>query len=124
MILLGDKNIPYETLSVITNIEQLAKTKANTMVVFQYEQNLLDYCFKNNITYAVIIKDLKEAIYANALEAKYIICEKELARSIQNTADNYMFDSKILAIIDSNSEFEDIAKEQIDGVIYSYLLND
>lgn len=122
MILIGDKNIPYETLTKVSTIEELVKTKANTMIVFEYTQNLVDYCFKNNLSYAVIIKDLKEAIYANALEAKYIICDKQLAKNIQNTADNYMFDSKVLAVIESNEEFEDITKEQIDGVIYNYLL--
>ncbi|SKB61148.1 hypothetical protein [Malaciobacter marinus] len=122
MILIGDKNIPYETLIKVSTIEELVKTKANTMIVFEYTQNLVDYCFKNDLSYAVIIKDLKEAIYANALEAKYIICDKQLAKNIQNTADNYMFDSKVLAIIESNEEFEDITKEQIDGVIYNYLL--
>ncbi|PPK61276.1 hypothetical protein B0F89_11141 [Malaciobacter marinus] len=122
MILIGDKNIPYETLTKVSTIEELVKTKANTMIVFEYTQNLVDYCFKNDLSYAVIIKDLKEAIYANALEAKYIICDKQLAKNIQNTADNYMFDSKVLAIIESNEEFEDITKEQIDGVIYNYLL--
>ncbi|PHO08911.1 hypothetical protein CPG37_11890 [Malaciobacter canalis] len=122
MILIGDKNIPYETLTKVSTIEELVKTKANTMIVFDYTQNLVDYCFKNDLSYAVIIKDLKEAIYANALEAKYLICDKQLAKNIQNTADNYMFDSKVLAIIESNEEFEDITKEQIDGVIYNYLL--
>lgn len=122
MILIGDKNIPYETLTKVSTIEELVKTKANTMIVFEYTQNLVDYCFKNDLSYAVIIKDLKEAIYANALEAKYIICDKQLAKNIQNTADNYMFDSKVLAVIESNEEFEDITKEQIDGVIYNYLL--
>ncbi|WP_419777905.1 hypothetical protein [Malaciobacter marinus] len=122
MILIGDKNIPYETLTKVSTIEELAKTKANTMVVFEYIQSLVDYCFKNNLSYGVIIKDLKEAIYSNALEAKYIICDKQLAQSIQNTADNYMFDSKVLAIIESNEEFEDITKQQIDGIIYNYLL--
>ncbi|WP_404317345.1 hypothetical protein [Malaciobacter canalis] len=122
MILIGDKNIPYETLTKVSTIEELVKTKANTMIVFEYTQNLVDYCFKNDLSYAVIIKDLKEAIYANALEAKYVICDKQLAKNIQNTADNYMFDSKVLAIIESNEEFEDITKEQIDGVIYNYLL--
>lgn len=122
MILIGDKNIPYETLTKVSTIEELVKTKANTMVVFEYIQSLVDYCFKNNLSYGVIIKDLKEAIYSNALEAKYIICDKQLAQSIQNTADNYMFDSKVLAIIESNEEFEDITKQQIDGVIYNYLL--
>ena len=48
--------------------------------------------------------------------------EKELAKQIQKIADNYMYDSKILAIIKSNDELENIAKNEIDGVIYKNLI--
>lgn len=123
MILLGDKNIPYEIITKITKIEEIINTKSNSTILFEYNQELLDYCCKNSLRYAVIVKNLKEAIYSNALEAKYIICNKDFAKSIQEVADNYMFDSKILAIIQSNEEFEEVAKNQIDGVIYKEILN-
>ncbi len=123
MILLGDKNIPYEVITKVSKIEEIVDTKANSTILFEYNQDLLDYCCKNSLKYAVIIKSLKEAIYANALEAKYIICNKDFAKNIQEVADNYMFDSKVLAIIQSNEEFEEVAKSQIDGVIYKEILN-
>ena len=66
---------------------------------------------------------IKEAIYANSLNAKYIISEKELAKAIQKIADNYMFDSKILAVIETNDEIEEIAQSEIDGIIYKSILN-
>ena len=37
-------------------------------------------------------------------------------------AENYMYDAKILAIIESNNEFEKIIKDEIDGVIYKNLI--
>ncbi|AXH15019.1 hypothetical protein [Malaciobacter mytili] len=123
MILLGDKNIPYEVITKITKIDEIVNTKANSTLLFEYNQEFLDYCCKNSLKYAVIIKNLKEAIYANALEAKYIICNKEFAKTIQEIADNYMFDSKILAIIQSNEEFEEVVKNQIDGIIYKEIIN-
>ena len=70
----------------------------------------------------VYVKSIKEAIYASNFNAKYIICENELAKKLQKIADNYMYDSKILAIIDSNEELEQVAKLEIDGIIYRNLL--
>ncbi|AXX92391.1 hypothetical protein CPU12_06765 [Malaciobacter molluscorum LMG 25693] len=122
MILIGDNNIPFEEVQKVKDINDFLKTKPNTLVLFNYQQKMVEYCSKNSLIYAVVIKDLKEAIYANALSAKYIICEKSISKDIQEVADNYMFDSKILAIIDSNEEFIEIAKNQIDGIIYRSIL--
>ncbi|RXJ98391.1 hypothetical protein CRU98_10165 [Arcobacter sp. CECT 8986] len=122
MILIGDENIPFEEIQKVKDINDFLNTKSNTLVLFDYQQNMVEYCSKNSLSYAVVINDLKEAIYANALSAKYIICEKNLSKDIQEVADNYMFDSKILAIIEINDEFIEIAKNQIDGIIYRSIL--
>ncbi len=118
MLIIGDENIPYETFTKITNINDITNTKSNSTVLFTYDISLIKYTKKNDINTAVLIKDVKEAIYCNALDVRYIICEKNIAQEIQNLADNYIFDSKILALITSNNEFEDIAQKEIDGVIY------
>ena len=122
MILIGDKLIPFENISFISNIEEIKHTKANSTILFYYDDELLSYCNENELANAVIVKSIKEAIYSNNLNAKYIISQKELAIELQKIADNYMYDSKILAIIDSNEEFEQIAKCQIDGIIYRDLI--
>ncbi len=122
MILIGDKRIPYEDISKIVSIEDIKNTKANSCISFVYNEEILTYTFKNNLSSAVIITSIKEAIYANSLNAKYIICEKQLAKDLQKIAENYMFDSKILAIISSNDEFEEIALCEVDGIIYKNIL--
>jgi len=122
MILIGDKLVPFENISFISNIEEIKYTKANSSIIFYYDNELLSYCFENELAYAVIVKSIKEAIYSNNLNAKYIISQKELSIELQKIADNYMYDSKILAIIDSNEEFEQIAKCEIDGIIYRDLI--
>ena len=118
MLIIGDENIPYETFTRITNINDIKNTQSNSTVLFDYDISLLTYTQKHDINTAVLIKDVKEAIYCNALDVRYIICEKNIGQQIQNLADNYIFDSKILALITSNNEFEDIAQKEIDGVIY------
>ncbi len=122
MIILGDKNLPYENISFISNIEEIINTKANSTLLFLYDLELLQYSYENELSSAVIVTSIKDAIYSNNLNAKYIISEKYLAIQIQKIADNYMYDSKNLVIIDSNEEFEHIAKDEIDGVIYRDLI--
>lgn len=118
MIIIGDKLVPSTELFKIFNIEDIKNTEANSTLYFLFNDEILKYCFENSLDFAVKIESIKEAIYANALNAKYIIAEKKLAKKIQKIAENYMFDSKVLAIIETNDEFEDIAKVEIDGVIY------
>lgn len=122
MILIGDELVPYGQISFISNIEQINSTKANSIILFNYDEVLLKYAYENELSSAVIVKSIKDAIYCNNLNVKYIISEKPLAWEIQKIADNYMFDSRNLVIIDSNDEFEEMAITEIDGIIYRSLI--
>ena len=122
MVLIGDSLIPHKEYSFIDSILDIEHTVANSTLVFNYDENLLLYCRKNSLTNAVVVSSITEAIYCNALNSKYIISEKKLAKSIQKIADSYMFDAKILAIIESRDEIEKVALSEIDGVIYTSLL--
>ena len=73
MIILGDKNLPYENISFISNIEEIIKTKANSTLLFLYDLELLKYSYENELSSAVIVTSIKDAIYSNNLNAKYII---------------------------------------------------
>lgn len=122
MIIIGDKLVPFEEMTYIKNLENIKDSKANSIVMFNYDEKTLKYAYENELSSAVIVTSITEAIYCNSLNAKYIISEKHLAIQIQKIADNYMYDSKNLVIIDSNEEFEHIAKDEIDGVIYRDLI--
>ena len=123
MIIIGDKLVPFEEVIYIKNIENIKYTKANSTIIFDYDEKTLEYSYKNNLSSAVVVSSIKEAIYCNSLNVKYIISEKNLACEIQKIADNYMYDSKNLVIINSNEEFEQTAKAQIDGAIFKELIN-
>ena len=122
MILIGDNLIPFEAISLIDSIWDIEHSLPNSTLIYSYDENLLTYCNKNQLNSAIIVTCIKEAIYSNALGVKYIICEKKLAKNIQKIAENYMFDSKILAIIEQDKEIEDVAQAEVDGVIYKDLL--
>jgi hypothetical protein len=123
MILIGDKLIPYTDFFNILSVDDIKNTKANSLISFRYNENLLSYSFENELDYAVIVSSITQAIYANSLNATYIVCDKEISKDIQKIADNYMFDSKVLAMIKSSTEIEEIALNEIDGIVYKNLLN-
>lgn len=122
MILLGNKKLGTEQTFFITDKKQIESSLPNSTVLFDFDLELMKYCQENEVAYGVILKSIKEAIYANNIEAKYIICEKTLAIKLQDIATNYMFDSKILAIIEDDDEIEEIALKYIDGIVYKSIL--
>ena len=122
MIIIGDSLVPYEDVFRIYHMEQINETKPNSTVIFKYNNDILTFTSNNDLPCAVIISSIKEALYANALNAKYLICTPTLAKEVQKVAENYMFDSKVLSIIESNDQFEEIASNEIDGVIYKNIL--
>jgi len=122
MIIIGDNLVPYEVTFFITSIESIKETKPNSLLIFYYDEKILKYCYENSLDFAVVIKSVKDAIYSNSLNARYIISKINIAKKVQKIVENYMFDTKNLAIIKSNEELEKVAKYEIDGVIYNRLL--
>lgn len=121
MILLGDEIIPYENIEKIKNIQEINDTKPNSTLLFTYDMDLIKHCQNNSLEFAVIVKDIMELIYTSQFDAKYLICDKNFALSAQKIAENYMFDSKILAIVENSDEIVWIAQNEIDGLIYNNL---
>jgi hypothetical protein len=118
MILIGDKNIVCENIEKITSINDISSTSSNTTILYAFNFEILQYAQENNLDSAIIVKDLKEVIYASSFTVKYIIVEKNIAKNAQDIVNNYMLDSKILIIITSDDEIVDSALDEIDGVIY------
>ena len=122
MIIIGDTHIPFESIEKIETIEDIKLTKSNATVFFPFDKDIMVYCMNNNINYAVIIGSVKHAVYANSLNAKYILPIDADLDDVQKVAENYMFDSKILATIENEYQISEIALKQIDGVIFHTLL--
>ena len=122
MKIIGDNLIPFEDFFKVLSIEDIKNTKANSMLFFDFNEDLLKYSNSENLNFLVYVSSIKEAIYASNFNAKYIICKNKLAKKLQKIADNYMWDSKILTIIKSSDDLEKVAIEEIDGAIYSDLL--
>ncbi len=122
MLLFGHRFIASERFYHIDNIDAITHTPANSPLYLSFSENNLDiieHMRTNHLKFALVCTTLAETIYANALDAAYIIVNEELAKSAQNAADTYLFDAKILVHIDSEEEIEAMASEGIDGVLFS-----
>ena len=119
MIILGHKLIPFNPLHRVTKIEEIKKTPSNSTILFAFiDEEVLRYCKKQNISFALHVKSIKEACIANALKAKFIIVNHKLSKEVQSIATEYLFDTKILLQIEGETEIEIAAKSSIDGVIF------
>ncbi|SFV57017.1 hypothetical protein MNB_SV-12-197 [hydrothermal vent metagenome] len=112
--------IESELFYSVKSPEEIKETPANSIVLLPTlpsSLNLAKYCQKNSVAYAIRVENIKEAIFANLLGAKYTLSSKELARELMPIAQNYLFDTQILAEIDDDSEIEEMAKVNVDGVV-------
>ena len=122
MIIIGHPWIKGSRFCKVFSIEDIKKSSADEIVLLE---PLVDshpyaaYCQEHNIQFAVVTNTLDEALFANALGAKYIICEEDDALMIQPIAQEYLFDTRLLVLIHSEKEISKIARGGIDGVIFA-----
>ena len=85
MIIIGDELIVCDNLARINDIKDISNTKPNSIVVFEFDKEILRYCLDNHISCAPIVGDIKQSIISNSLNAKYQICTKEVAIKLQKS---------------------------------------
>ena len=127
MLIFGNEYIESPQFIAISTIEEIAATTPNDILYlqeFKAPYSLAKHCASNNLPYAINVNSIQEALFANALNASYIIAKIALAKQLQSIADNYLWDSKVLAIISNDDELETIAKASIDGAIYQNHIKD
>ncbi len=128
MLIIGHRHIPCETFKRITNIKQIQESSAQKEILW-FSDDLKDgllmakACAESSITFSVHISNITNCLlFANFLP-KYFLITKN-AKAYQNLADHYLLDSKILQIINDESEIKKVAKKGIDGVIFKHHLQD
>ena len=122
MIIIGHRYIPSKNLFHVTNIDAIIKTPPSSCIYLEFsEENLeiISYAQQNNISFALNVQNITQLLYASNLGASYILLNHQLAKPAQNIANEYLFDAKILCIIEDEKEIEALALEGIDGVIFS-----
>lgn len=125
MIIIGHCGLVYDEFKKISSIDEIAKTPNSCIVWFESESDksyiISHHCMENGVKYAVVVDNIKDFVIYAALKPIYIILEKS-PEIYQKIAENYLFDSKILSVVEKESEIEDLAKIGIDGVIFKQVL--
>ena len=122
MLIFGHSFIPSKSLYHVTDIDGVINTPPSSILYLEFSEDNLDiieHLNANQIEFALDVKNIEELIYASSLGAKYIVLAREMAKTAQNIAENYLFDAKILVHISDNAEIEELALLGIDGVIFS-----
>jgi len=120
MLLFGLKDIESQNFVRVDTIEEIKATTPKDILLLsalKKPYSLAKYIQKNSLSYAVEVKSIKEALIASTLGASFVLADKTLAKTLQKIADNYLWDMKILAIISSEDEIEEIALLEIDGAV-------
>ena len=109
---LNEQKIEY-----LKDFNSIDKTKPSSIVVVDFNINdIKKYSSYNNLL-GVVVKSIKEFIIVANCEVLYAVCEYELSKTLQKIAENYMYDTKVISIIDNEDSIEQVALDGIDGVI-------
>ncbi len=122
MIMIGHPWIKSRCFSKVFSIEDIEESKPDDIILLEPLVDSYKYaqhCQENSIDFSVVVNTLDDALFANALGAKYIICEEEAGLMIQPIAKEYLFDTQILVLIHKIKEISKIARSGIDGVVFA-----
>jgi len=122
MLLFGHRFIDSENFYHVQSIDSIQNTPPSSTIVVDFNEDNLDiikHTVSNSIPLALQVQNITQIMYASSLGATYILVSKDLAKTAQNLADNYLFDAKILVNIEKETEIEELALLGIDGIIFS-----
>jgi len=122
MIIVGHPWVNSKKFCKVFSYENIESSNEDDILLLEPlvdSHGYAEYCQKNNIPYSVVVNSLEDALFANSLGAKYIICEEDDALMIQPIAQEYLFDTRILVLIHTEKEIAKIARGGIDGVIFA-----
>jgi hypothetical protein len=122
MLFFGHRFIANENFYHILDIDAILKTPPQATLFLKWDENNLDiisYMQENNLSFALEVETLEAVMYASALGACYIFVPKDLVKTAQSVAENYLFDAKILVFIEHEKEIESMALLGIDGVVFA-----
>ena len=121
MLFFGHRFLASERFYHIDDIDAIIHTPSNSLLYVHFSEKNLDiieHMRNNGISFGVRCSSLTEVMYANALEASYIIVEEPLCVAAQKAADHYLFDAKIVVRIEEEKQIETMAEKGVDGVLF------
>ena len=125
MIIFGHKFIPSQSFYHVKDIDSIANTPSNSIIHIEFKEENLDiisHANLNQILTSLSANNITEIIYASSLQASFIVIPKSLASDAQKIANEYLFDAKILVLVEEENEIEELALLGIDGIIFSHAI--
>ncbi len=122
MLIFGHPWVESPNFVKVFSVEEISKSTPRDILLLEplnVSIDLVRHCRSNELEFALTISTLKEALFANALGAGYVLCQHELGIEIQKIAEEYLFDTRILVLIEEEREIESMARFGIDGVVFS-----
>ena len=121
MLLFGHRFIDGESFYHVSDIDAILKTPPSSIIYLHFSEENLDiitYLQENAIRFALEVKNIQETIYAANLSASFIIITEEIAKEIQEIAETYLFDAKVVVHIDDEAKIEKYARLGVDGAVF------
>ena len=100
----------------------LDTTPAGSIVITPFNRKEIEAYEAYAPVLGLIVYTLGEFIIAAKCGVQYAVCPYELAPTLQKAADNYLYDTKVLAIVEDEDAIEQAARDELDGVIRADLL--
>lgn len=122
MIIFGHEYFKKPPFYDVKSIDAILNTPSNSTLYIEFKPALLDvieHCQLNKLSFALKVDNLKDAVFAHNFDASYLITNHIMAPTLQKAADTYLFDAKILCMIQHDEEIQELATLGIDGVIFS-----
>jgi hypothetical protein len=121
MRIFGHPWIASEVFRRVFSVDDIQKIRENETALLEpltESIKLAQYCQEENVSFAVTLGSIRDALFANELGASYLVCQHEEAMEIQPIAQTYLFDALVLVLIENEKEIDRIARFSIDGVIF------
>lgn len=113
----------HPTVVFKPNLSGLDTTPAGSIVLTTYNPADMTAYEAYAPVLGIIVYSLKEFIIVAKCGVKYAVAGYGLAKQLQKAADNYLYDTKVLAMIDNEEEIEQAAIDELDGVIRADLIS-
>ena len=115
MKLIGHELVPYEPLFWRENAQQIEADKQN---LFKFDAAAIKRAQELGAQFGVETENLDEIIVANAAGAKFIVVPRELAGKAAKLAQDYLFDTQICVVIESENELAALSETGADVAIF------
>ncbi|NKQ40879.1 MAG: hypothetical protein HF962_04840 [Sulfurovum sp.] len=121
MLIFGHPWIKSKKFKKIFSIDETTDVTSDEIILLEPLSDsisIAQHCQAKQIEFAVTITGITDALFANALQSKYLVCQMEDVVSIQSIAQEYLFDSKVLTLISNEKEIKKMAELSIDAVMF------